>query len=47
LAALAASADERSPTIFKHDLSSLFLEYYWPLEIKYHIRQGIDPDKDL
>jgi HNH endonuclease len=22
------------------------LEYYWPLEVKYHIRQGIDPDKD-
>ena len=32
--------------ISKHDLSPLFLEYYWPLEIKYHIRQGIDPDKD-
>jgi hypothetical protein len=28
------------------NLSPLFLEYYWPLEVKYHIRQGIDPDKD-
>jgi HNH endonuclease len=46
LAALAPRTDERSPAISKHELSSLFLEYYWPLEIKYHIRQGIDPDKD-
>jgi len=46
LARLAPATDETSPTIFKHELSPLFLEYYWPLEIKYHIRQGIDPDKD-
>ncbi len=46
LARLAPATDERSPTIFKRDLSPLFLEYYWPLEVKYHIRQGIDPDKD-
>ena len=46
LANLAPSTDERSPKISKHDLSPLFLEYYWPLEVKYHIRQGIDPDKD-
>jgi hypothetical protein len=46
LARLAPSTDERNPKISKHDLSSLFLEYYWPLEIKFHIRQGIDPDKD-
>jgi hypothetical protein len=32
--------------ISKRDLAPLFLEYYWPLEVKYHIRQGIDPDKD-
>jgi|SRR5262245_56365247 len=35
-----------SKIISKHDLSPLFLEYYWPLEIKYHIRQSTDPDKD-
>ena len=46
LASLAPTTDERSPKISKHDLSPLFLEYYWPLEVKYHIRQGIDPDKD-
>jgi HNH endonuclease len=46
LARLAPATDERSPKIFKRDLSPLFLEYYWPLEVKYHIRQGIDPDKD-
>ena len=46
LARLAPATDERSPKIFKRDLSPLFLEYYWPLEAKYHIRQGIDPDKD-
>lgn len=46
LARFAPATDERSPTIFKRDLSPLFLEYYWPLEVKYHIRQGIDPDKD-
>lgn len=34
------------PKISKRDLSPTFLEYYWPLEVKYHIRQGIDPDKD-
>jgi hypothetical protein len=46
LARLAQATDERSPKIFKRDLAPLFLEYYWPLEVKYHIRQGIDPDKD-
>jgi HNH endonuclease len=46
LARLAPATDERSPKIFKRDLSLLFLEYYWPLEVKYHIRQDIDPDKD-
>jgi hypothetical protein len=46
LASLAPTTDKRSPTISKRDLSTLFLEYYWPLEVKYHIRQGIDPEKD-
>jgi HNH endonuclease len=42
LASLAPSRKE----ISKDDLSPLFLGYYWPLEAKYHLRQGIDPDKD-
>jgi hypothetical protein len=42
----APNTDEGRPEISKHDLAALFLEYYWPLEVKYHIRQGIDPDKD-
>jgi hypothetical protein len=46
LAKLAPLTNESNPVISKHDLSTLFLEYYWPLEVKYHIRQGIDPDKD-
>jgi hypothetical protein len=46
LARLAPATDEKSPKIFKRDLSPVFLEYYWPLEVKYHIRQGTDPDKD-
>jgi hypothetical protein len=46
LASLASSTDERNSKISKQDLSPLFLGYYWPLEVKYHIRQGIDPDKD-
>jgi hypothetical protein len=46
LAKLAPLTNESNPVISKHDLSPLFLEYYWPLEVKYHIRQGIDPDKD-
>src|SRR5271166_4211135 len=46
LARLAPATEEGSPKIFKRDLSPLFLEYFWPLEIKYHLRQGIDPDKD-
>ena len=41
-----APGSEESSQISKRDLSPLFLEYYWPLEAKYHIRQGIDPDKD-
>jgi hypothetical protein len=46
LARLAPDTGDTSLKIFKRDLSSLFLEYYWPLELKYHIRQSIDPDKD-
>jgi|SRR6516165_6201759 hypothetical protein len=46
LASFAPSTDEQNPDISKHDFAPLFLKYYWPLEVKYHIRQGIDPDKD-
>src|SRR6516225_11227463 len=46
LASFAPSTGEQNPDISKHDFAPLFLKYYWPLEIKYHIRQGIDPDKD-
>ncbi len=46
LAALAATTPKQCPTISKHDLSRLFISYYGPLEVKYHIRQGIDLDKD-
>jgi hypothetical protein len=46
LTSLAPSTDERNPKISKRDLAPLFLRYYWPLEVKYHVRQGIDPDKD-
>ena len=40
------STDKRSPKISKDNLAPLFLEYYWPLELKYHIRQSIDPARD-
>ncbi len=46
LAKLAPATNGGKAIISKHDLSPLFLEYYWPLEAKYHIRQGIDPKKD-
>jgi HNH endonuclease len=46
LANLAANTDERNPKVSKRDLALLFVSYYWPLEVRYHIRQGIDPDKD-
>jgi hypothetical protein len=46
LARLASDTDAKRPVITKQALSPLFLEYYWHLEITYHIRQGIDPDKD-
>jgi hypothetical protein len=46
LANLASCTDKRRPTISKQQLAPLFLSYYWPLEVKYHIRQGIDPNKD-
>lgn len=43
--ALAHLAPAKS-VISKVDLSRCFVEYYWPLELQYHIRQGTDPDKD-
>jgi HNH endonuclease len=46
LAQLAPTTDEARRTISKHELAPWFLKYYWPLEVKYHIRQGIDPEKD-
>jgi len=46
LASVAPTTSETNTTISKQDLAPLFLRYYWPLEVKYHIRQGIDPDKD-
>src|SRR5262249_15808855 len=46
LASLASGTDKKKPTISKQQLAPLFLSYYWPLEVKYHIRQGIDPNKD-
>jgi hypothetical protein len=32
LATLAPNTDQKRPIISKHDLSPLFLGYYWPLE---------------
>jgi hypothetical protein len=46
LTRLAPGTDEAKPVISKSDLAPCFVEYYWPLEVKYHLRQGIDPDKD-
>jgi hypothetical protein len=46
LARLAPHTVEQRPKISKQDLAAVFLEYYWPLEVKYHIRQQSDPDKD-
>jgi hypothetical protein len=46
LADLAPTTDAKLPRISKQDLAPLFLRYYWPLEVKYHIRQSTDPDKD-
>jgi hypothetical protein len=46
LARLAPHTGQQNPKISKQDLAAVFLEYYWPLEVKFHIRQGIDPDKD-
>ena len=43
--ALASLASARSH-ISKAELSPLFLGYYWPLEVKYHLRQSTDPDRD-
>ena len=43
--ALANLASSRSQ-ITKADLSPLFLGYYWPLEVKYHLRQSTDPTRD-
>src|SRR6516165_10864960 len=37
LASLASGTDKKRPTISKQQLAPLFLSYYWPLEVKYHI----------
>ena len=46
LARLASNTNEAKPEISKRELAPIFLEFYWPLEVRYHIRQGIDPGKD-
>jgi hypothetical protein len=46
LTALAPETDPDNPKLSKLDLASRFLEYYWPLETEYHLRQGTDPDRD-
>ena len=46
LADLAPTTDTDNPKLSKRGLASKFLEYYWPLETKYHLRQGTDPDRD-
>jgi hypothetical protein len=46
LTRLAPSTDGAEPVISKYELAPLFVEYYWPLKVRYHLRQGIDPDKD-
>ena len=46
LARLAHHSDEHTPIISRNNLAAVFLEYYWPLEVKYHLRQQTDPDKD-
>lgn len=43
---LSRNLDINQLFIGKRDLASCFLEYYWPLETTYHIRQEIDPNKD-
>src|SRR5215471_3820881 len=46
LVRLGSVKDGQNSIISKAELASLFLEYYWPLEVKYHIRQSTDPDRD-
>ena len=46
LASLAPQTDVASPEISKRDLSLPFLQYYWPLEMKFRLRQSTDPDGD-
>lgn len=46
LARLAPETDPDDPKITTRQLAPIFLELYWPLEVVYHLRQGIDPDKD-
>ena len=46
LVRLAATLDANGLSISKRDLAQCFLEYYWLLETRYHVRQGVDPGKD-
>lgn len=42
-----ASRDLRNPgTISRERLAECFVAYYWDLTLKYHVRQGTNPDKD-
>jgi len=42
-----ASRETRNPgTITRERLAECFVAYYWDLTLKYHVRQGTNPDKD-
>ncbi len=46
LARLAPQTDPSAPKITTQQLAPIFIDLYWPLEVDYHLRQGIDPNKD-
>jgi len=46
LAEIASSDSRDRGTITTERLAECFVTYYWDLTLKYHVRQGTNPDKD-
>ena len=46
LAEIASRGTRDRGTITRERLAECFVSYYWDLTLKYHVRQGTNPDKD-
>jgi len=46
LAHIASRETSNPKTISRDRLAECFVAFYWDLTLKYHVRQGTNPDKD-